>query len=81
MSEASGTFWVRAPVERSRVPLAGLAHVFSTQVVMVRDGRVGIGSGVPKLQPVLVQSGSAVWTAGSGGVAPIVQLEPVQLSA
>src|SRR5262245_2537577 len=42
---------------------------------------LGIGSGGPKLQPVLVQSGSGVFTGGTADVGPIVQLEPVQLSA
>src|SRR5262245_32704149 len=42
---------------------------------------LGIGSGVPKLQPVLVQSGSGVFTGGTVDVGAIVQLEPVQLSA
>src|SRR5262245_54984400 len=40
----------------------------------------GIGSGVPKLQPVVVQSGSALLTAGAVDVGPMSQLAPVQLS-
>src|SRR5262245_20306343 len=40
----------------------------------------GIGSGVPKLQPVLVQSGVEVLSAGAVDVGPMLQLEPVQLS-
>src|SRR5262249_44781800 len=40
----------------------------------------GIGSGVPKLQPVLVQSGSALLVAGAVDVGPMLQLAPVQLS-
>src|SRR5262245_2181285 len=42
---------------------------------------LGIGSGVPKLHPVSVQSGPAVLTGGVVEVGPLVQLEPVQLSA
>src|SRR5262245_18030004 len=40
----------------------------------------GRGSGVPKLQPVVVQSGSALLTAGAVDVGPMLQLGPVQLS-
>src|SRR5262245_60755913 len=40
----------------------------------------GVGSGVPKLQPVVVQSGSALLTAGAVDVGPMLQLAPVQLS-
>ena len=65
MSDASGTLVVEVPELRLRVPLAGEAQVFSTQVVMVGMAGFGIGSGVPKLQPVLVQSGPAVLTGGA----------------
>src|SRR4030095_3197282 len=60
------------------VPLAGAVHVLSTQVLVPA---FGIGSGVPKLQPVLVQSGSALLRAGACVVAPMVQMSPSQLSA
>jgi hypothetical protein len=63
------------------VPLAGAFQVFSTQVVIPGIVGFGIGSGVPKLQPVSVQSGSAVLTAGAVDVGPMLQLEPLQLSA
>jgi hypothetical protein len=51
-------------------------HVLSTESVGLR-----IGSGVPKLHPVVVQSGPAVLTAGTLLVGLMAQLEPVQLSA
>src|SRR5262245_21363415 len=59
------------------VPLAGAVHVFITQVVWPP---CGIGSGVPKLHPVSVQSGPAVLTGGVTDVGPMLQLVPVQLS-
>ena len=58
------------------VPLAGDGQVLSTQVVMPGMVGFGIGSGVPKLQPVLVQSGVPVLTAGAVDVGPMVQAEP-----
>src|SRR5262245_65434259 len=63
------------------MPLAAARQVFSTQVVGAGAAGFGIGSGVPKLHPVSVQSGPAVLTGGGVEVGPIVQLEPVQLSA
>jgi hypothetical protein len=69
------------PLARSSVPLAGALQVFSTQVVSAWAAGFGIGSGVPKLHPVSVQSGSGVFTGGTVDVRAIVQLEPVQLSA
>src|SRR5262249_3527191 len=80
VSELSGTAVCEAPVERSSVPLAAAFQVFSTQLVMPGMVGFGIGSGVPKLQPVLVQSGSALSTAGVVDVGPMLQLAPVQLS-
>src|SRR5215831_1763912 len=80
-SEFSGTFVDDAPLARSSVPLAAALQVFSTQVVSVGSEGFGIGSGVPKLHPTSVQSGPAVLTGGMVEVGPIVQLEPVQLSA
>jgi len=65
---------------RSTVPLAGALQVFSTQVVSVGSEGFGIGSGVPKLHPVLVQSGAALFAGGMVEVGPIVHIEPVQLS-
>src|SRR5512144_77960 len=81
MSESSGTPVLEVPLLRSRVPVAGALQVFSTHVVMAGMLGFGIGSGVPKLQPVVVQSGSAVLTAGAVLVGRIAQLEPVQSSA
>jgi hypothetical protein len=69
------------PLDRSSVPLAGDAQVFSTQVLRAGTAGLGIGSGVPKLHPTSVQSGAALLTGGAVEVGPIVQLEPVQLSA
>jgi hypothetical protein len=63
------------------VPLAGALQVFSTQVLSAGSAGFGIGSGVPKLHPVLVQSGAAVFTAGAVEVGPIVQLEVGQWTA
>jgi hypothetical protein len=73
----SGTFVVDVPAVRSTVPLAGAVQVLSTQV---DSPALGIGSGVPKLHPVSVQSGPAVLTVGGVDVEPRVQLVPAQLS-
>jgi len=54
--------------------------VFSTHVLMFGMAAFGMGSGVPKLHPVLVQSGLAVFTAGAVEFAVTLQLEPLQLS-
>jgi hypothetical protein len=70
--ELSDTLVLLAPVPRSRVPLAGVAKVFATQV---ESAPFLIGSGGPKLQPVLVQSK----VAPADDVGPSVQLDPVQL--
>src|SRR5262249_50073054 len=80
-SELSATFVDDVPPARSSVPLAAALQVFSTQVLSVGIEGFGIGSGVPKLHPVVVQSGPPVLTGGVVEVGPIVQLEPVQLSA
>ena len=56
------------------MPLAGWLHLFSTQLVIDWIVGFGIGSGVPKLHVVLVQSGPAVLTGGAVEVGPIVQL-------
>src|SRR4029453_17450281 len=69
MADESGTLVVWAPVERSSVPLAGALQVFSTQVVRAGTAAFGISSGVPKLRPVLLQSGAGGW-GGGGGVEP-----------
>src|SRR5262245_11399626 len=79
MSESSGTAVDAAPVERSMVPPAGALQVFWTHVVMTEIAGFGIGRGVPKLQPVLVQSGSAEFTAGVAVVGPMSHDDPVQL--
>jgi hypothetical protein len=71
--DASEMFALITPVERSTVPLAGDANVFDTHVVMPP---FGIGSGVPKLQPVPVH-----WKPEPAVVvAPSVQLLPLQLT-
>src|SRR4029453_5512939 len=80
MADESGTLVVWAPVERSSVPLAGALQVFSTQVVRAGTAAFGISSGVPKLQPVLLQSGAAGCGGGGVGNAPMVQVAPAQLS-
>ena len=80
MSDWSGTFVDDAPLARSSVPLAGAAHVFRTQTVRLGIVGFGIGSGVPKLHPVSVQSGPGTLTAGPALVATIVQSVPVQSS-
>jgi hypothetical protein len=59
------------------VPLAGAVQVFSTHVEVPP---FGTGSGVPKLQPVFVQSGPGVLTGGVAEVGPMVQFEPVHAS-
>src|SRR5262245_52201948 len=81
MSELSATVIDDVPLVRSSVPLAGALQVFSTQLVSVTIAGLGIGSGVPKLHPVVVQSGAVLLTGGGIEVGPIVQLAPVQLSA
>jgi hypothetical protein len=63
------------------VPLAAALQVFSAQVLSDGSEGFGIGSGVPKLHPVSVQSGSALSTAGVVEVGPIVQLEVGQSTA
>src|SRR5262245_28714651 len=47
---------------------------------MVSDGIAGfgIGSGVPKLHPMSVQSGAALLTGGAVEVGPMLQSAPVQ---
>src|SRR5262245_56571321 len=81
MSDDSGTLMLVAPLPVLSVPLIGALHVLSTQALTV--GMVGLGSasGVPKLQPVLLQSGCAVLTAGTVLFALTVQAGPTQLSA
>jgi len=81
MSDDSDTVSEATPVDTLNVPLPGEANVFSTQVVMLGMVGFGIGSGVPKLQPVFVQSGCALLTAGAVEFALTVQLEPAQLRA
>src|SRR4029450_12645144 len=80
MADESGTLVVWAPVERSSVPLAGALQVFSTQVVRAGTAAFGISSGVPKLHPVLLQSGAAELGGGVVVNAPMVQAGPAQLS-
>src|SRR5262245_46977854 len=79
MSEFSGTAVDAAPVARLNVPPAGALQVFRTQVVMTEIAGFGIGRGVPKLQPVVVQSGAAEFTAGVAVVGPMVHDGPAQL--
>src|SRR5215470_1145142 len=71
------TVWVATPVLRLSEPPGGVAKVLITHVGL----EAGTGSGVPKLQLVLVQSGSAVFCPGAVDVGPMVQLFPEQLSA
>src|SRR5215468_1424166 len=77
MSELSGTTICDWP-PMLIPPLAGAAQVFSAQVVSVGSEGFGIGSGVPKLQPVVVQSGSVLLSAGAVEVGPMLQSEPEQ---
>src|SRR5262245_16742977 len=81
MSDDSGTLMLVAPLPVLSVPVIGALHVLSTHALTV--GMVGFGSanGVPKLQPVLLQSGCAVLTAGGVLFALTVQAGPTQLSA
>jgi len=74
VSEARWTFVDDSPVLRSRKPLAGELQVFSTQLVIDGIEGFGIGSGVPKLHVVFVQSGPPVLTGGAVEVGPSVQL-------
>src|SRR5262245_53375112 len=80
MSEASGTLIFETPDDVSSVPLPGPAHVFITHIEMAGTGGFGMGRGVPKLHPVLVQSGAALFTGGVVLVALMVQEGPAQLS-
>src|SRR5262245_53885032 len=80
MSEVSGTLDDAAPVLMLIVPLAGAAQVFSTQVEMPGLVGFGTGSGVPKLHPVVVQSGAVLLTGGAAEVGPTLQSPPEQLS-
>ena len=73
----SATVRLATPVAKSSVPPAGAEKVLITQV----GEPLGIGNGVPKKQPVFVQSTSALMGPGAVDVAPTVQLVPVQLSA
>jgi hypothetical protein len=77
MSEISGALVDETPVDRSSVPLAGALQVFRTQVVSSGRSGFGIGSGVPKLHPVSVQSGPLVLTGGMSDVGPRMHCEPV----
>src|SRR5262249_57885629 len=61
------------------VPVAGEARVFSAQVVRTVCTKFAIGSGVPKLHPVVVQSGNALLTGGGPATAPTLQIEPAPL--
>jgi hypothetical protein len=75
--ELRATLNEAAPVARSRLPLAGALKVFSTHVLLPE---FGIGTGVPKLQPVSVQSGAALLAGGIVEVAPTAQADPLQVS-
>src|SRR5262245_13967713 len=83
MSDDSGMVSEVAPVPVLRVPLMpGATKVLSTHALTV--GMVGFGScsGVPKLQPVLLQSGAGVAPPGTGGMVLFgltVQAGPTQL--
>lgn len=73
--EVSETFIELTPVEVSSVPLAGAANVFATQVERPGLSTFGIGSGVPKEQPVFVQSMAPT----GASVGPMVHDEPAQV--
>src|SRR4029079_16373695 len=60
----SETLREASPVARLSVPLAGCLNVLITQTPSAGRAAFGMGSGVPKLQPVAVQSGSAEFAAG-----------------
>src|SRR5262249_28562419 len=60
-------------------PLAGAAQVFSAQVLSVGSEGFGIGSGVPKLHPVSVQSGAVLLSPGAVEVGPMLQSAPEQV--
>src|SRR5262245_36512017 len=79
MSEVSATFIDIVPSVGSSVPLAGALQVFSAQIVSPGVTGFGIGSGVPKLHPVSVQSGAVLWSGGAVEVASMLQIEPAQL--
>src|SRR5215813_1402746 len=79
MSEDSGTDVDDAPVLRLSVPVPGEAKVFSAQVVRLGLLKFGTGSGVPKLHPVVVQSGNVLLSGGGPETAPMLQIEPAQL--
>jgi len=66
------------PVLMLTEPLTGDAKVFSAQVVSVGSAGFGIGSGVPKLHPVLLQSGAVLLSGGAAEVGPMLQSEPEQ---
>jgi hypothetical protein len=78
MSEDSGTDVDDAPVLRLIVPVPGEAKVFSAQVVRLGLLKFGTGSGVPKLHPVVVQSGNVVLSGGGPATGPTLQTEPAQ---
>src|SRR5215475_988582 len=78
MSEDSGTDVDDAPVLRLIVPVAGVAKLFSAQVVRGGCAGFGTGSGVPKLHPVVVQSGNVVLSGGGPATGPMLQIEPAQ---
>src|SRR5262245_22607505 len=59
---------VLVPVVRSTLPPAGSRSVFNTQVLIAGATGFGTGSGVPKLQPVVVQSGSPLPVGGTSVV-------------
>ena len=67
------------PVLMLTEPLTGDAKVFSAQVVSDGSAGFGIGSGVPKLHPVLLQSGAVLLSGGAAEVGPTLQSEPEQL--
>src|SRR5262245_30078113 len=78
-SKDSGTDIDDSPVLMLSVPAGGgKAKVFSTQVVRAGIEKFGIGSGVPKLHPVVVQSGNVVLSGGGPATGPRLQTEPAQ---
>src|SRR5262245_46170111 len=61
------------------VPLAGEARVFSAQVVRNVCTLFAIGSGVPKLRPVVLQSGTGLLRGAVPATGPTLQIEPAQV--
>src|SRR5262249_11910900 len=64
------------PLSRSSEPELASWNVFSTQTDRLGNIALGIGSGVPKLQPVVEQSGSALFGRGAVSKGNTEQVPP-----